>query len=68
MFELSGSSPLHYAAYEGHAEAVQILINYLADVNLKNYNGMLSLFLMFMPKTATYMLSGSSRISKIPAE
>ena len=35
-----GWTPMHYAAYCGHAEAVKFLIAHGADANAKNNNGM----------------------------
>ena len=36
---LSGSAPLHYAAYKGHKEIVELLIAEGADVNAKDEDG-----------------------------
>ena len=50
---ITGASPLHFAAQEGHADCVTILINNGAEVNTKdnqgyniNVSSLNSLFLM----------------------
>ncbi|MEE3171543.1 MAG: ankyrin repeat domain-containing protein, partial [Pseudomonadota bacterium] len=37
--ELSGLTPLHYAAYWGHKEIVELLIAKNADINAKDEDG-----------------------------